>query len=128
MCFEIKYIPQYLLKSVQHVKVLVFVFVYIQALFHCDQVQYTLVPVAGWQDLGTAFMEHKEQVPLNAPAINAVYIDILKTHLLYINCLVILKHFQNSPEADQSAVYEENTTSNLKALCAFDTQRWNSTD
>ena len=33
-----------------------------QALFHCDQVQYTLVPVTGWQDLGTAFLEHKEQV------------------------------------------------------------------
>ncbi|KAK0145876.1 Cell division control protein 45 [Merluccius polli] len=33
----------------------------LQALFHCDQVQYTLVPVAGWQDLGTAFLEHKEQ-------------------------------------------------------------------
>ncbi|XP_049906965.1 cell division control protein 45 homolog [Epinephelus moara] len=33
----------------------------IQALFHCDQVQYTLVPVTGWQDLGTAFLEHKEQ-------------------------------------------------------------------
>uniref|UniRef100_A0A672P256 CDC45 cell division cycle 45 homolog (S. cerevisiae) n=1 Tax=Sinocyclocheilus grahami TaxID=75366 RepID=A0A672P256_SINGR len=36
----------------------------LQALFHCDQVQYTLVPVAGWQDLGTAFMEHKEQIKL----------------------------------------------------------------
>ncbi|CAL1614951.1 unnamed protein product [Knipowitschia caucasica] len=33
----------------------------LQALFHCDQVQYTLVPVHGWQDLGTAFLEHKEQ-------------------------------------------------------------------
>lgn len=33
-----------------------------QALFHCDQVQYTLIPVTGWQDLGTAFLEHKEQV------------------------------------------------------------------
>uniref|UniRef100_A0AAY4DXV4 CDC45-like protein n=1 Tax=Denticeps clupeoides TaxID=299321 RepID=A0AAY4DXV4_9TELE len=33
----------------------------LQALFHCDQVQYTLVPVAGWQDLGTAFLEHKGQ-------------------------------------------------------------------
>ncbi|XP_008334375.1 cell division control protein 45 homolog [Cynoglossus semilaevis] len=33
----------------------------LQALFHCDQVQYTLVPVTGWQDLGTAFFEHKEQ-------------------------------------------------------------------
>uniref|UniRef100_A0A8C7GXA4 CDC45 cell division cycle 45 homolog (S. cerevisiae) n=1 Tax=Oncorhynchus kisutch TaxID=8019 RepID=A0A8C7GXA4_ONCKI len=36
----------------------------LQALFHCDQVQYTLVPVTGWQDLGTAFLEHKEQVKL----------------------------------------------------------------
>uniref|UniRef100_A0A3B4YWW0 Cell division cycle 45 n=1 Tax=Stegastes partitus TaxID=144197 RepID=A0A3B4YWW0_9TELE len=33
----------------------------LQALFHCDQIQYTLVPVKGWQDLGTAFLEHKEQ-------------------------------------------------------------------
>ncbi|XP_044232015.1 cell division control protein 45 homolog [Thunnus albacares] len=33
----------------------------LQALFHCDQVQYTLVPVKGWQDLSTAFLEHKEQ-------------------------------------------------------------------
>ncbi|AWP07398.1 CDC45-related protein isoform 2 [Scophthalmus maximus] len=33
----------------------------LQSLFHCDQVQYTLVPVTGWQDLGTAFLEHKEQ-------------------------------------------------------------------
>uniref|UniRef100_A0A8C4IPP3 Cell division cycle 45 n=1 Tax=Dicentrarchus labrax TaxID=13489 RepID=A0A8C4IPP3_DICLA len=36
----------------------------LQALFHCDQVQYTLVPVTGWQDLGTAFLEHKEQIKL----------------------------------------------------------------
>ncbi|XP_049618653.1 cell division control protein 45 homolog [Syngnathus scovelli] len=33
----------------------------LQDLFHCDQVQYTLLPVAGWQDLGTAFLEHKDQ-------------------------------------------------------------------
>ncbi|XP_056275408.1 cell division control protein 45 homolog [Pseudoliparis swirei] len=33
----------------------------LQVLFHCDQVQYTLVPVTGWQDLSTAFLEHKEQ-------------------------------------------------------------------
>uniref|UniRef100_A0A4W3J0K6 CDC45 cell division cycle 45 homolog (S. cerevisiae) n=1 Tax=Callorhinchus milii TaxID=7868 RepID=A0A4W3J0K6_CALMI len=33
----------------------------LQALFQCDHVQYTLVPVAGWQDLETAFLEHKEQ-------------------------------------------------------------------
>uniref|UniRef100_A0A3P9BTE3 CDC45 cell division cycle 45 homolog (S. cerevisiae) n=1 Tax=Maylandia zebra TaxID=106582 RepID=A0A3P9BTE3_9CICH len=36
----------------------------LQALFHCDQIQYTLVPVTGWQDLGTAFLEHKEQIKL----------------------------------------------------------------
>ncbi|XP_077571242.1 cell division control protein 45 homolog [Stigmatopora nigra] len=33
----------------------------LQALFHCDQVQYTLVPVTGWQDLETAYLEHKNQ-------------------------------------------------------------------
>ncbi|XP_037113854.1 cell division control protein 45 homolog [Syngnathus acus] len=33
----------------------------LQDLFHCDQVQYTLLPMAGWQDLGTAFLEHKDQ-------------------------------------------------------------------
>ncbi|XP_068452375.1 cell division control protein 45 homolog [Clinocottus analis] len=33
----------------------------LQVLFHCDQVQYTLVPVTGWQDLSTAFLEHREQ-------------------------------------------------------------------
>uniref|UniRef100_A0A8C3A2X7 CDC45 cell division cycle 45 homolog (S. cerevisiae) n=1 Tax=Cyclopterus lumpus TaxID=8103 RepID=A0A8C3A2X7_CYCLU len=36
----------------------------LQVLFHCDQVQYTLVPVTGWQDLSTAFLEHKEQIKL----------------------------------------------------------------
>uniref|UniRef100_A0A4W3J4M7 CDC45 cell division cycle 45 homolog (S. cerevisiae) n=1 Tax=Callorhinchus milii TaxID=7868 RepID=A0A4W3J4M7_CALMI len=36
----------------------------LQALFQCDHVQYTLVPVAGWQDLETAFLEHKEQIKL----------------------------------------------------------------
>ncbi|KAM7331391.1 cell division control protein 45 homolog isoform X1 [Alexandromys fortis] len=33
----------------------------LQALFQCDHVQYTLVPVSGWQELETAFLEHKEQ-------------------------------------------------------------------
>lgn len=33
-----------------------------QALFQCDHVQYTLVPVSGWQELETGFLEHKEQV------------------------------------------------------------------
>uniref|UniRef100_A0A3P9JFC8 CDC45 cell division cycle 45 homolog (S. cerevisiae) n=1 Tax=Oryzias latipes TaxID=8090 RepID=A0A3P9JFC8_ORYLA len=36
----------------------------LQALFHCDHIQYTLVPVTGWQELGTAFLEHKEQIKL----------------------------------------------------------------
>uniref|UniRef100_A0A8C2KSA5 CDC45 cell division cycle 45 homolog (S. cerevisiae) n=1 Tax=Cyprinus carpio TaxID=7962 RepID=A0A8C2KSA5_CYPCA len=45
----------------------------LQALFHCDQVQYTLVPVAGWQDLGTAFMEHKDLY------INCSNVDLLET-------------------------------------------------
>ena len=34
----------------------------LQALFQCDHVQYTLIPVSGWQELETAFLEHKEQV------------------------------------------------------------------
>ncbi|KAM8814500.1 cell division control protein 45 homolog isoform 2-T2 [Rhynchonycteris naso] len=33
----------------------------LQALLQCDHVQYTLVPVSGWQELETAFLEHKEQ-------------------------------------------------------------------
>ncbi|XP_063820838.1 cell division control protein 45 homolog isoform X2 [Pseudophryne corroboree] len=33
----------------------------LQALFQCDHVQYTLVPVASWQELETLFLEHKEQ-------------------------------------------------------------------
>ncbi|XP_008575186.1 PREDICTED: cell division control protein 45 homolog isoform X2 [Galeopterus variegatus] len=36
----------------------------LQALFQCDHVQYTLVPVSGWQELETAFLEHKEQIRL----------------------------------------------------------------
>ncbi|XP_012510409.1 PREDICTED: cell division control protein 45 homolog isoform X2 [Propithecus coquereli] len=36
----------------------------LQALFQCDHVQYTLVPVAGWQELETAFLEHKAQIKL----------------------------------------------------------------
>uniref|UniRef100_A0AAR2LH98 CDC45 cell division cycle 45 homolog (S. cerevisiae) n=1 Tax=Pygocentrus nattereri TaxID=42514 RepID=A0AAR2LH98_PYGNA len=50
------------------------------ALFHCDQVQYTLVPVTGWQDLGTAFLEHKEQVCSYFVLINCgVNVDLLET-------------------------------------------------
>ncbi|XP_044512524.1 cell division control protein 45 homolog [Gracilinanus agilis] len=33
----------------------------LQALFQCDHVQYTLVPVSGWQELETSFLEHKDQ-------------------------------------------------------------------
>nr|XP_014340630.1 PREDICTED: cell division control protein 45 homolog isoform X2 [Latimeria chalumnae] len=51
----------------------------LQALFHCDHVQYTLVPVASWQELETAFLEHKEQfryfILLNCGA----NVDLLET-------------------------------------------------
>lgn len=40
----------------------IFFFPPCQALFQCDHVQYTLVPVSGWQELETAFLEHKDQV------------------------------------------------------------------
>lgn len=53
----------------------------LQALFQCDQVQYTLVPVSGWQELETAFLEHKEQfhyfILLNCGA-NIDLLDILQ--------------------------------------------------
>lgn len=42
--------------------VCLFFFPPFQALFQCDHVQYTLVPVSGWQELETAFLEHKDQV------------------------------------------------------------------
>uniref|UniRef100_A0A9J7XR06 CDC45 cell division cycle 45 homolog (S. cerevisiae) n=2 Tax=Cyprinus carpio TaxID=7962 RepID=A0A9J7XR06_CYPCA len=51
----------------------------LQALFHCDQVQYTLVPVAGWQDLGTAFMEHKEQYQYFVLINCGANVDLLET-------------------------------------------------
>uniref|UniRef100_A0A2K6GBZ0 Cell division cycle 45 n=1 Tax=Propithecus coquereli TaxID=379532 RepID=A0A2K6GBZ0_PROCO len=53
----------------------------LQALFQCDHVQYTLVPVAGWQELETAFLEHKAQfhyfVLINCGA-NVDLLDILQ--------------------------------------------------
>ncbi|KAM9622178.1 cell division control protein 45 homolog [Trichechus inunguis] len=53
----------------------------LQALFHCDHVQYTLVPVSGWQELETAFLEHKEQfryfILINCGA-NIDLLDILQ--------------------------------------------------
>ncbi|XP_012632052.1 cell division control protein 45 homolog isoform X2 [Microcebus murinus] len=53
----------------------------LQALFQCDHVQYTLVPVAGWQELETAFLEHKAQfryfILINCGA-NVDLLDILQ--------------------------------------------------
>uniref|UniRef100_A0A2K5IJW6 Cell division cycle 45 n=1 Tax=Colobus angolensis palliatus TaxID=336983 RepID=A0A2K5IJW6_COLAP len=53
----------------------------LQALFQCDHVQYTLVPVSGWQELETAFLEHKEQfryfILINCGA-NVDLLDILQ--------------------------------------------------
>ncbi|EPQ13519.1 Cell division control protein 45 like protein [Myotis brandtii] len=52
-----------------------------RALFQCDHVQYTLVPVSGWQELETAFLEHKEQfryyILINCGA-NIDLLDILQ--------------------------------------------------
>ncbi|XP_003225170.1 cell division control protein 45 homolog [Anolis carolinensis] len=54
----------------------------LQALFHCDHVQYTLVPVSGWQELETAFLEHKDQfqyfVLINCGA-NIDLLDVLQS-------------------------------------------------
>ncbi|XP_028683822.2 cell division control protein 45 homolog isoform X6 [Macaca mulatta] len=53
----------------------------LQALFQCDHVQYTLVPVSGWQELETSFLEHKEQfrhfILINCGA-NVDLLDILQ--------------------------------------------------
>ncbi|XP_075390546.1 cell division control protein 45 homolog [Tenrec ecaudatus] len=53
----------------------------LQALFQCDHVQYTLVPVSGWQDLESAFLEHKQQfhyfVLINCGA-NVDLLDVLQ--------------------------------------------------
>lgn len=53
----------------------------LQALFQCDHVQYTLVPVSGWQELETAFLEHREQfqyfILINCGA-NVDLLDILQ--------------------------------------------------
>ncbi|XP_048199418.1 cell division control protein 45 homolog isoform X2 [Perognathus longimembris pacificus] len=52
-----------------------------QTLFQCDHVEYTLVPVSGWQELETAFLEHKEQfryfILINCGA-NVDLLDILQ--------------------------------------------------
>ena len=53
----------------------------LQALFQCDHVQYTLVPVSGWQELETTYLEHKEQfsyfILINCGA-NVDLLDILQ--------------------------------------------------
>ncbi|XP_048098620.1 cell division control protein 45 homolog isoform X2 [Alosa alosa] len=51
----------------------------LQALFHCDQVQYTLVLVTGWQDLSTAFIEHKEQYRYFVLINCGANVDLLET-------------------------------------------------
>uniref|UniRef100_A0A8C7HBQ7 CDC45 cell division cycle 45 homolog (S. cerevisiae) n=1 Tax=Oncorhynchus kisutch TaxID=8019 RepID=A0A8C7HBQ7_ONCKI len=51
----------------------------LQALFHCDQFQYTLVPVTGWQDIGTAFLEHKEQFHYFVQINCGANVDLLET-------------------------------------------------
>ncbi|MGH0171354.1 UNVERIFIED_CONTAM: hypothetical protein FKN15_060594 [Acipenser sinensis] len=51
----------------------------LQALFHCDHVQYTLVPVTGWQELETAFLEHKEQFRYFVLINCGANIDLLET-------------------------------------------------
>ncbi|XP_078524076.1 cell division control protein 45 homolog isoform X1 [Lissotriton helveticus] len=51
----------------------------LQALFQCDHVQYTLVPVSGWQELETAFLEHKEQYRYFVLINCGANIDLLET-------------------------------------------------
>ncbi|KAG8455927.1 hypothetical protein GDO86_001935 [Hymenochirus boettgeri] len=51
----------------------------LQALFQCDHVQYTLVPVSGWQELETLFLEHKEQFRYFVLINCGANIDILET-------------------------------------------------
>ncbi|KAM8960724.1 cell division control protein 45 homolog [Pelodytes ibericus] len=51
----------------------------LQALFHCDHVQYTLVPVSGWQELETIFLEHKEQFRYLLLINCGANIDLLET-------------------------------------------------
>ncbi|KAE8634740.1 hypothetical protein XENTR_v10002425 [Xenopus tropicalis] len=51
----------------------------LQALFQCDHVQYTLVPVSGWQELETLFLEHKEQFRYFVLINCGANIDLLET-------------------------------------------------
>ena len=41
---------------------MLFKFLYLQYLFQCDQVLYTIVPVTGYQDLERAYLENSEGV------------------------------------------------------------------
>ncbi|XP_015272383.1 PREDICTED: cell division control protein 45 homolog [Gekko japonicus] len=50
----------------------------LQALFQCDHVQYTLVPVSGWQELEAAFLEHKDQFQYFILINCGVNIDLLE--------------------------------------------------
>ncbi|XP_077317777.1 cell division control protein 45 homolog [Lithobates pipiens] len=51
----------------------------LQALFQCDHVQYTLVPVSGWQELEIIFLEHKEQFRYFVLINCGANIDLLET-------------------------------------------------
>ncbi|XP_029475405.1 cell division control protein 45 homolog isoform X2 [Rhinatrema bivittatum] len=51
----------------------------LQALFQCDHVQYTLVPVSGWQELETAVLEHKDQFQSFVLINCGANIDLLET-------------------------------------------------
>lgn len=51
----------------------------LQALFQCDHVQYTLVPVSGWQELETIFLEHKEQFRYFVLMNCGANVDLLET-------------------------------------------------
>lgn len=51
----------------------------LQALFQCDQVQYTLIPVSGWQELEVLFLEHKEQFQYFVLINCGANVDLLET-------------------------------------------------
>ncbi|KAG8597293.1 hypothetical protein GDO81_002240 [Engystomops pustulosus] len=50
-----------------------------QALFQCDHVQYTLIPVSGWQELESIFLEHQEQFRYFVLINCGANIDLLET-------------------------------------------------
>lgn len=61
----------------------------LQALFKADDVQHTLIPVAGKRDLQTAFSDHAEQVEL-------IFISVL----LFSSCI----HLDRDRLADKNLV------------------------